>query len=139
MNINLKNKKLIAVLVAAVIAIVGGVVWKINQKTNVLNEKISPKISGYDTQGSFEIDSFEFAKKIAPRLQKRKSFQMMPRNKSSQMLQPDMRSSEAKVPKNILKTNHRRLLKKITNMLQNSSSLSRPFTLMRTKSLPNRN
>ena len=65
MNINLKNKKLIAVLVAAVIAIVGGVVWKINQKTNVLNEKISPKISGYDTQGSFEIDSFEFAKKIA--------------------------------------------------------------------------
>lgn len=65
MNINLKNKKLIAVLVAAVIAIVGGVVWKINQKTNVLNEKISPKISGYDTQGSFEIDNFEFAKKIA--------------------------------------------------------------------------
>lgn len=61
----LRNKKVIAALIAVVAVLAGGLFWFANRKTDVLDNEVSTKISGYNTQGDFTIDGGTLVKKIA--------------------------------------------------------------------------
>ena len=61
----LRNRKVIAALIAVVAVLAGGLFWFANRKTDVLNDEVSTKISGYNTQGDFTIDGGTLVKKIA--------------------------------------------------------------------------
>ncbi len=61
----LRNRKVIAALIAAVAVLAGGIFWFANRKTDVLDNEVSTKISGYNTQGDFDVDGGTIVKKIA--------------------------------------------------------------------------
>ena len=61
----LRNRKVIVALNAVAVILAGGAFWFANRKTDVLDDEVSTKISGYNTQGDFEVDGGTIAKKIA--------------------------------------------------------------------------
>ena len=61
----LRNKKVIAALIAVAAVLAGGIFWFANRKTDVLDDEVSTKISGYNTQGDFDVDGGTIVKKIA--------------------------------------------------------------------------
>lgn len=61
----LRNRKVIVALIAVAAILALGAFWFANRKTDVLDDEVSTKISGYNTQGDFEVDGGTIAKKIA--------------------------------------------------------------------------
>lgn len=61
----LRNRKVIVALNAVAVILAGGAFWFANRKTDVLDDEVSTKISGYNTQGDFTIDGGTLVKKIA--------------------------------------------------------------------------
>ena len=61
----LRNRKVIVALNAVAVILAGGAFWFANRKTDVLDNEVSTKISGYNTQGDFDVDGGTIVKKIA--------------------------------------------------------------------------